>query len=58
MKFYKKQLVVLMSIKNLNKTFLYLNFNYSSFKDLRSKQFEIIDSGFSYDYFVDTFYTY
>lgn len=58
MKFDNKQLVVvLMSIKILNIKFLYFNFNYSVFEVLRSKQFEIIDSGFSYDYFIDTFYT-
>lgn len=59
MKFDKKQLVVfLTSIKNLNIKFLYFNFNYSTFMVLRSKQFEMVDSGFSYDYFIDTFYTY
>lgn len=61
MKFDKNPLVVVLtSIKNLNIKILYFNFNYSTstFKVLRSKQFEFIDSGFSYDYFIDTFYTY
>lgn len=47
-----------MSIKKLKHKIFIFKFQFSTFKVLRSKQFEMVDSGFSYDYFIDTFYTY